>query len=96
MDIVERLREPVSKDDPYICTNTDIQPEIKYDLLRSQAADEIERLREALKPFASVVKGNWNEQPDTMPMSYGFGVDKRFDLTLGDFRKARAALKGDE
>ena len=67
-----------------------------------EAADEIELLRkerdglrEALKPFASVVKGNWNEQPDTMPMSYGFGVDKRFDLTLGDFRKARAALKED-
>jgi hypothetical protein len=47
-DIVERLRKPVSKDDPYICTNTDIQPEIKYDLLRSQAATEIERLRKAL------------------------------------------------
>lgn len=52
MDIVERLRKPVSKDDPYICTNTDTEPEIKYDLLRSQAADEIERLREALKRIA--------------------------------------------
>ena len=54
---------------------------------------EIERLREALKPFADVVKENGNEQSDDMPMSYGFGVDKRFDLTLGDFRKARSALQ---
>jgi predicted nuclease with TOPRIM domain len=57
---------------------------------------KVERLREALKPFADIVKGNWNEQPDTMPMSYGFGIDKRFDLTLGDFRKARATLKESE
>ena len=69
---------------------------VNQDKKIKEQADEIEWLREALKPFADVVKGNWNEQPDTMQMSYGFGVDKRFDLTLGDFRKACAALKGNE
>ena len=90
MDIVERLKYWAFK----FCGKG--RQEDQASDVMTAAANEIERLREALKPFASVVKGNWNEQPDTMPMSYGFGVDKRFDLTLGDFRKARAALNGDE
>jgi len=85
MTLIERLRQVVGETTRYY-----VNPD------GPEAAKEIERLREALKPFADVVKGNWDEQPDTMPMSYGFGVDKRFDLTLGDFRKARAALNGDE
>jgi hypothetical protein len=52
-NIVERLRKPVSVDDPYICTNTEDHPEIRYDLLRSEAADEIERLRDVLDKIAA-------------------------------------------
>lgn len=53
---------------------------------------EVERLREALRPFAhpdlcKQVSGN--KQGDDSPV---FGRDKA-TLTLGDFRRARAALE---
>jgi len=54
---------------------------------------EIERLREALKPFAEVLKGHWSHQSDDMVLSVGFGDDKRLELRLGDFRLARSALQ---
>jgi hypothetical protein len=93
MDIVNELRGTAYDKDNMPRMKSERSCSVRLALA---AAEDIERLREALKPFADVVKGNWSEQPDTMPMSYGFGSDKRFDLTLGDFRKARAALKGDE
>ena len=63
---------------------------------QNEAANEIERLREALQPFAKVLKGNWSHQSNEMLMSFGFGEDKRLELTLGDFRNASAALKEKE
>ena len=57
---------------------------------------EIAQLREALQPFAKVLKGNWSHQSNEMLMSFGFGEDKRLELTLGDFRNASAALKEKE
>jgi hypothetical protein len=64
----------------------------------SAAADEIKRLlarearlQEALRPF-NCVKGNWTHQPDDLPLTVAFGTDVRFSLTLGDFRRASAAL----
>jgi len=90
MDIVERLRKPVSKDDPYICTNIDTQPEIKYDLLRSQAADEIERLREALKPFAELGEKYLKDKDKSVQDN----VDKwDFVVPFSDLVKAYAALQ---
>ena len=59
-------------------------------------AAEMEKLREALQPFAKVLKGNWSHQSNEMLMSFGFGEDKRLELTLGDFRNASAALKEKE
>jgi hypothetical protein len=54
------------------------------------------RLRAALKPFASALKGNWSYQSDEMPIDAGFGAsDLRLRFRLGDFRAARAALGGD-
>jgi hypothetical protein len=48
---------------------------------------------EALRPFADVLKGNYFHQPDTMPISMGFGeYDRRLALKLMDFRNARAVL----
>ena len=61
------------------------------------AADEIERLRAALEPFANALKGNWSHQSDEMPIDAGFGAtDLRLRLRLGDFRAARAALGGEK
>lgn len=57
---------------------------------------KIERLQGALQPFAKVLKGNWSHQSNEMLMSFGFGEDKRLELTLGDFRNASAALKEKE
>lgn len=54
---------------------------------------ENERLREALRPFADALQGNWSQQPDDMPIEAGPSEhDLRMQLRLGDFRKARAAL----
>jgi hypothetical protein len=48
---------------------------------------------EALRPFADVLKGNYFHQPDTLPISMGFGhYDRRWALKLMDFRNARAVL----
>ena len=82
MDIVERLRSVYG---------WSIEAE-----WCAEAANEIERLREALQPFAKVLKGNWSHQSNEMLMSFGFGEDKRLELTLGDFRNASAALKEKE
>jgi len=54
-----------------------------------------ERLREALKPFAQddlCKQLTGNAQGDESPI---FGRDKAM-LYLGDFRRAKQALKGDE
>jgi hypothetical protein len=54
------------------------------------------RLRAALKPFASALKGNWSYQSDEMPIDACFGAsDLRLRFRLGDFRAARAVLGGD-
>jgi hypothetical protein len=61
-----------------------------------QAADALDKLAkaaEALRPFADVLKGNYFHQPDTLPISMGFGeYDRRLALKLMDFRNARAVL----
>lgn len=52
-----------------------------------------ERLRAALGPFATSLGGHWANQPDSMPIDAGPGPhDLRIGFTLGEFRKARAAL----
>lgn len=71
-----------------------------YDTALTLNAAELARLREenralvkALLPFASVLGGNYSSQPDTLPIRCGFHAgDCRFELTLGGFRNARAAL----
>jgi len=55
------------------------------------------RLRAALKPFASALKGNWSYQSDEMPIDAGFGAsDLRLRFRLGDFRAARDVLGGEK
>ncbi|MFN7185450.1 MAG: hypothetical protein ACK5VE_03655 [Alphaproteobacteria bacterium] len=64
---------------------------------RDDMAAERDRLREALKPFATVLKDNWFHQRDGLKIRCGTNeFDLRLDLTLGDFRKALAALKGQQ
>lgn len=54
------------------------------------------KLRAALKPFASALKGNWSHQSDEMPIDAGFGAsDLRLRFRLRDFRAARDVLGGD-
>jgi ABC-type transporter Mla subunit MlaD len=48
---------------------------------------------ETLRPFADVLKSNYFHQPDTLPISMGFGhYDRRWTLKLMDFRNARTVL----
>ena len=77
-------------------------------LARSQAArlDELERenaaLREALKPFAAMAD-NWSQNFNdtqgfsTMPLPNYRAGDMQFqaEYTMGDLRRARAALTGE-
>ena len=61
--------------------------------LLKKAADEIEKLRAALRPFADVLQGHYHHQVNEMQIVAGYHKDDlRFKLTLGDFRDARAAL----
>jgi septal ring factor EnvC (AmiA/AmiB activator) len=54
---------------------------------------ERDALRKAIKPFAEAIQGHYSNQPDHFPIRCGYlAVDIRFELTLGDFRRARAAL----
>ena len=79
MDIVERLRD-----------TTGIHEDLTY-----EAADKIERLREALKIFkayADYLDEDYGDYPDHH-VSKAFGGNI---LVFGDFRKARAALKEGE
>jgi hypothetical protein len=64
--------------------------EVAHDEINRLRAREA-RLQEALRPF-NCVKGNWTHQPDDLPLTVAFGTDVRFSLTLGDFRRASAAL----
>jgi len=66
---------------------------IGFDEAQAQAADEIEKLRAALRPFADALQGHYHHQVNEMPIVAGYHKgDLRFKLTLGDFREARAAL----
>jgi hypothetical protein len=59
----------------------------------ADALDKIAKAMEVLRPFADVLKGNYFHQPDTMPISMGFGeYDRRLALKLMDFRNARTVL----
>lgn len=57
---------------------------------------EREELREALKPFADMTKSRWtDEYEDSLPIAIirDFIADTPPYLTVGDLRKARAALR---
>lgn len=59
--------------------------------------EENSRLREVLKPFAEMLKGNYSHQSDNMLIKAGANqYDLVFVFTLGDLRAAAAAiLEGD-
>lgn len=56
-------------------------------------AGEVEKLREALEPFAEVLDDyDPDDEDDAMPATVTMGSVTDYSLTLGDFRAARAAL----
>jgi hypothetical protein len=62
--------------------------------LAPDLAAEVLRLRDALRPFAEALQGNYFHQPDNLKISMGSGKDDlRWVLPLGDFRRARTALQ---
>jgi hypothetical protein len=67
--------------------------------LQSEAAAlraEVERLRGALEPFGEALQGNYSHQSDELLISCGHGKDDlRWVIPLGDWRKARAAIRGE-
>ena len=91
VDILERLQSP----------QTSLGTLWPQPNLHEEAADEITRLREenarlreALEPFAEMLKGNYSHQSDNMPIKAGANqYDLVFVFTLGDLRKAAAAIR---
>lgn len=80
-DIVKRLRDPEEERWQGRCSKA---------LMRT-AANEIERLREALTPFAADLDGWDDDTSDAMLIGDAPG-DATSNLTVGDLRRARAAL----
>ncbi len=59
----------------------------------TQAEETVERMREALRPFGEILKGNLHYQRDDMQLMFGpNNYDLRFACTVGDLRRAAAAL----
>ena len=58
--------------------------------LESALQAENARLREALEPFAALLKAHHANLPDSQPI---FGIEGS-NFTVGDLRKARKALEG--
>lgn len=60
---------------------------------RDEALAEVERLREALKPFASqMLLDDYALEPDDLTIACVADSEDPDELTIGDFRRARAAL----
>lgn len=58
------------------------------------SADEAERLREALKPFAREAAG-WDAEPNAGEIFHDHEpLEMEHRLTVGDLRRARTALTG--
>jgi len=55
-------------------------------------AGEVERLREALEPFADALGDDDRDEPDHTSATLVCGRSTDYSLDLGDFRNARAAL----
>lgn len=53
--IIKKLLAPISDDDDYMIGQWPGEPPRKYDVLRMEAADEIERLRAALRDMEQEV-----------------------------------------
>ena len=74
----------------------------KYKLIATHSEDvvraakvEIERLREALEPFAEFARvSGFDKLPLDTPMTQGSRLARK-QVTVADFIRARAALKGD-
>jgi len=63
-------------------------------IINQKIQSENDRLREALEPFAEMLKGNYSHQSDDMPIKAGANqYDLVFGFTLGDLRAARAAIR---
>ena len=78
-DIIERLHGPDGM-------------EAGREIIRLR--EENARLREALKPFAELLKGNYSHQSDDMPIKAGANqYDLVFVFALGDLRAAAAAIR---
>lgn len=66
---------------------------LKLQAERNEAAAENARLREALAPFAAAAEVVAETEPDNYGLDYPmFDVNGSTPLTLGDLRRARAAL----
>ena len=70
---------------------------VRLAALSAKASLEASQLRQALEPFAEMLKGHYSHQSDDMPIKAGANqYDLVFGFTLGDLRAARAAIREGE
>lgn len=78
--LVKRLRERAVR--------RAVNSKPKVERLIIDAADEIERLRDALEPFARLYCDHHHHLPDNQPI---FGI-QGYNILVGDMRKAHALI----
>lgn len=76
------LNEPGAPD---LCRGADTR-------VMSEAADIIEKLREALTPFEDIAAEGSDDFPDSTKVTVQFGRTTFHALTLGDLRRVGAAI----
>jgi len=83
-NVIKKFIERIDEDDIYSPDPDEI----------TRLREENARLREVLKPFAGILKGNYSHQSDDMPIKAGANqYDLVFVFTLGDLRAAAAAIR---
>ncbi len=70
----------------------DTQSFDEYTRTQKLIADQSAALADALEPFADIDGEGDEDFPDDEPCTLSFGRTSCFTLTLGDFRRARAAI----
>jgi hypothetical protein len=88
-DLVYRLRNPAWSWAHGTGSNLDKEETVRD---MADAADEIERLRKALEPFAKLAEFVADNHRDSRPIIHGLCISLAERLTIGDLRSAQSAM----
>jgi hypothetical protein len=92
---VLKKQEKINMNNDFVKRLRDLSYNQGHDL-PDRAADRIEKLEAALKPFLQLPIGVEAKDPDEMEVyqCHGWSANPFAVVTVGDFRRARKALEG--